>query len=147
MNIYLAGPLFSIAQKRFNKKLKKHLLKIDPTLEINLPQDYVDDDMYKIYLNCINSILDADVIIAILDGSDADSGTAMEVGYARGNNKNIIGVRTDVRQLEQNGTNLMLYNACDKYIVSTVDVQVVAKKIYAAIQEDYAWKGDKPNLS
>jgi len=44
------------------------------------------------------SLLDrADLVVAILDGSDVDSGTAWEIGYAYARGKPIIGIRTDVR--------------------------------------------------
>jgi nucleoside 2-deoxyribosyltransferase len=39
----------------------------------------------------------ADIIFAILDGVDVDSGTASEIGYAFGSNKKILGFRSDFR--------------------------------------------------
>jgi len=39
----------------------------------------------------------ADIVIAVLDGPDVDSGTAWEIGYAYARGKPIIGVRTDTR--------------------------------------------------
>lgn len=40
----------------------------------------------------------ADVVLAILDGADVDSGVAAEIGYASGNGKPIVGLRTDQRR-------------------------------------------------
>ena len=56
------------------------------------------------------------VVVAILDGPDADSGTSFEMGYARGRGKRVIGVRTDFRGGEDHGVNLMLSNACSDLV-------------------------------
>jgi nucleoside 2-deoxyribosyltransferase len=57
-----------------------------------------------------------DVVVAILDGPDADSGTRFEMGYARGRGKRVIGVRTDFRGDEGHAVNLMLSNACSDLV-------------------------------
>jgi nucleoside 2-deoxyribosyltransferase len=44
----------------------------------------------------------AHMILAILDGTDVDSGTAAEVGYAAARRTPIVGLRTDVRQTGEN---------------------------------------------
>ena len=65
---------------------------------------------------CINSIKGSDILIAILEGPDVDSGTCIELGYAFANDIPIIGVRTDLRGLEEKGVNLMVSKVCSKYI-------------------------------
>ncbi len=40
---------------------------------------------------------ECDVVLAVLDGADVDSGTAAEIGYAYARNKKIIGYRGDFR--------------------------------------------------
>ena len=42
MRLYLAAPLFSLAQRQFNHSLKTALEDIAPTLEIILPQNLLD---------------------------------------------------------------------------------------------------------
>jgi nucleoside 2-deoxyribosyltransferase len=42
-------------------------------------------------------INDSDVVVAVLDGVDVDSGTASEIGYAYAEGKKIIGYRGDFR--------------------------------------------------
>ncbi|MFP4116826.1 MAG: nucleoside 2-deoxyribosyltransferase [Candidatus Aenigmatarchaeota archaeon] len=55
------------------------------------------------------SIQNCDLILAILEGSDVDSGTASEVGYAAGIGKKIIGYRSDFRLSSENlGTSVNL---------------------------------------
>lgn len=48
------------------------------------------------YNNCCE-IDNADMVLAILDGTEPDSGTVVELGYAVGCNKKVFGLRTDVR--------------------------------------------------
>jgi nucleoside 2-deoxyribosyltransferase len=51
-----------------------------------------------------SDIRSADAVLAILDGSDVDSGTAAEVGYACALGKPIVGLRTDLRRSGENDT-------------------------------------------
>jgi len=57
---------------------------------------------YKIGQRNEKSILESDIIIAILDGIDVDSGTASEIGYACAKEKKIYGYRNDFRQAGEN---------------------------------------------
>ena len=71
-------------------------------------------------------------MIAILDGSDSDSGTCFEVGYAYSQKIPIIGVRTDYRENQERGVNLMLSKACDKFVYEpsfSEDPSLLAKTI------------------
>ena len=43
------------------------------------------------------SIAESDAVLAILDGSDVDSGTSAEIGYAAGIGVPVVGLRTDSR--------------------------------------------------
>ena len=118
--IYFAGPLFSQAHRIFNKKIVSSLYKRLPDIRIILPQEYAKtlshDENFnkKIFEHCISSIDNADVLLCILDGSDADSGTCIEMGYAYALKKTIIGVRTDLRNSEDRGVNLMVSGVCGK---------------------------------
>ena len=44
----------------------------------------------------------ADIVFAILDGVDVDSGTSAEIGYAFAAGKPIVGYRSDLRQTGEN---------------------------------------------
>ena len=123
MRVYLAAPLFSLAQRQFNHSLKTALEDIDPSLEITLPQNLLDsqhkqreDWPDRVYRWCIEELKKADTVLAILDGSDADSGTCIEIGYARGRGERIIGIRTDIRDSEDRGVNIMVSKSCDVYL-------------------------------
>ena len=45
----------------------------------------------------LDAINHCDAVVAILDGADVDSGTCIEMGYAKAKGKLVVGVRTDFR--------------------------------------------------
>ncbi|PKL18364.1 MAG: 2-deoxyribonucleoside glycosidase [Spirochaetae bacterium HGW-Spirochaetae-5] len=49
-----------------------------------------------------NGIIESDGILAILDGTDVDSGTASEIGFGYAMNKKICGYRSDFRRAGDN---------------------------------------------
>ncbi len=117
--IYLAGPLFSVSERIFNRQLAAALTAAIPGAVVELPQDYKyhgkfnDKKFFKqVYEACIAGVERADMIVAMLDGPSADDGTAFEVGYAIAKGKPVIGVRTDYRASQESGCNLMLSRGC-----------------------------------
>jgi nucleoside 2-deoxyribosyltransferase len=50
----------------------------------------------------------SDIVVAVLDGVDVDSGTAWEIGYAYAKGKPVVGLRTDFRDLSDGIVNLMV---------------------------------------
>lgn len=121
MKIYFAAPLFTTAERRFNRELAACLARRLPNSEIVLPQDFrvgkstsFNDRRHAraLYENCVQSIEACDVLLAVGDGPDADSGVAFEIGYARAKGKHVLGVRTDFRQLQVRGLNIMAHEGC-----------------------------------
>ena len=45
-----------------------------------------------------DAIKNADMVVAVIDGADADSGTSWEMGYASALGKKVIALRTDFRR-------------------------------------------------
>jgi nucleoside 2-deoxyribosyltransferase len=96
MKIYLAGPLFSIAERHLNKELARLLR--DKKHEVWLPQEFEQRTMTakEIFVKDVEGIDWADVVVANMDGPDPDSGTCWECGYAY-RKKPVILFRTDFR--------------------------------------------------
>jgi nucleoside 2-deoxyribosyltransferase len=126
--IYLAGPLFSDAERQWNVKLRDYLER-NTAYKVYLPQDKCEEldpknkegDRKKLFRICEKGVKAADIVVAILDGADVDSGTAWEVGYARGIGEKNIGIGTDFRLCEVDiyitdfsGDNRKLYNKIEK---------------------------------
>jgi nucleoside 2-deoxyribosyltransferase len=112
--IYLAGPLFSHAELEYNRKLRDLLLNKD--FSVFLPQEDAEDTTNErekqnqecIFKKCVESVDSSDIVVAVLDGVDVDSGTAWEIGYAYAKEKPVIGLRTDFRSLSDGIVNLMV---------------------------------------
>jgi nucleoside 2-deoxyribosyltransferase/predicted secreted protein len=112
--IYLAAPLFSEAERTYNAMLaallEKHLF------EVYLPQEAGDDsgtrgdsEQQQLFKKNLQALKDSDIIVAIIEGADADSGTAWEMGYASALGIPIIALRTDFRRVgHHEQVNLML---------------------------------------
>ncbi len=114
--VYLAAPLFSQAECDFNRKLGD--LIISEGFRVFLPQEDSNNihdkkNRQQIIFNKNLAALDgSDIIVAVIDGADVDSGTAWEIGYAYSKGKPVLGLKTDFRTLGIEGTvNLMIERA------------------------------------
>lgn len=113
MKIYFAGPLFSEAERDW---IRSTIRKIESLarerrvhVEIIFPYDLItteeiellgDRAKHEIFHRCKSHLDDADMVIALLDGTQVDDGTAWEVGYyyrGKPEGAKIIGIRTDFR--------------------------------------------------
>jgi nucleoside 2-deoxyribosyltransferase len=115
--VYLAGPLFTHAELEYNRKLKDMLVK--KGFSVFLPQEDAEDaedaegerekqNQECIFKKCLEGVNSSDIVVAVLDGVDVDSGTAWEIGYAYAMGKPVIGLRTDFRTLSDGIVNLMV---------------------------------------
>ena len=130
-SIYLASPLgFAESTRGYMAELLRQLRDV---LVVNNPWDdssFVDDFARARALTDVTERRDAlhlvnlaiggknevlirasDMLVAVLDGADVDSGTAGEIGLAYGLGKRVFGLRTDFRVTGDNeaaGVNLQL---------------------------------------
>jgi nucleoside 2-deoxyribosyltransferase len=95
--IYLAGPLFTVAEQNFNAALARFLER--DSFEVWLPQEHEPrrKTAKAIFKMDVEAIDWADLVVACMDGPDPDSGTAWECGYAFAKGKPIVCYRTDFR--------------------------------------------------
>jgi len=119
MRIYLAAPLFTQAERAWNRALADEIAAAFAGAEVILPQDfrpagrYNDDRHYSaLFDRCLGGLRRADAVVAVLDGADVDSGVAFEIGFAHALGKPVLGVRTDYRPGADRGLNLMCARAC-----------------------------------
>src|SRR2546428_5436297 len=115
MRIYLAGPLFTAAERSFNRRLRDLLEGLG--YEVWLPQEHEPREKIakQIFLTDVEGLEQSDVVVANMDGPDPDSGTCWECGYAY-KRKPIIVYRTDFRASGDTSTtayNLMLTESAD----------------------------------
>ena len=119
--IYLAGPLFSQAERDFNVLLRDRLVEMG--FSVFLPQEdgndtessRMEDRQKNIFDNDVRGIDTSDIVLAVLDGgSDVDSGTAWEMGYAYAKGIPVLGLKTDFRTFGDEGiVNLMMEMAVE----------------------------------
>ncbi|MDK2826940.1 MAG: hypothetical protein PWQ63_930 [Methanolobus sp.] len=119
--IYLAGPLFSQAERDFNVLLRDRLVEMG--FSVFLPQEdgndtkssRMEDRQKNIFDNDVQGIDNSDIVLAVLDGgSDVDSGTAWEMGYAYAKGIPVLGLKTDFRTFGDEGiVNLMMEMAVE----------------------------------
>lgn len=118
LKIYLASPLgFSPENDSYRNKIKQHLIQhgheiFDPWSQEESARRIknalaVEDQAERkqaislaaAFTGAANAegICWADVVLAVLDGAELDSGTAAEVGFGAGIGKKCFGLRTDFR--------------------------------------------------
>lgn len=101
MQIYLAAPLFSEAERDFNSKVAGKLR--GAGFDVWLPQESLFvkegtlEEKKRIYEADITALEKCDVVVAVLDGVDVDSGVAFEIGFAVALGKPVVGFKTDHR--------------------------------------------------
>ncbi len=155
ITVYWAAPLFTLAEREFNLRCAQLFEMCG--YKVILPQVQAEPLLQKggpgmfraIAKMCMSTVVSAEaqVLVAILDGSDSDSGTSFEVGarvatqMERGQGI-CIGVRTDFRSSEDGQTNAMfrmmdklLY--CPSFSTSTGElVQEIDKTIRDLLRQN-----------
>ena len=127
MKVYLAAPLFTLAEREFNARLARALEDTIDSLQVILPQAVAaelaagPEFPKKVFESAFAGINKSQLVLAILDGADADSGTCVEIGYARAKQKPVLGIRTDFRASEDRGLNIMAANSCSHLILAPSD--------------------------
>ena len=105
MRVYLAGPLFTLAERRFMAHLRDLAGEL-PGVEPVWPGDLFPAEelaslgeaaKHHIFQGCVEALDGCDLIVAVLDGPAVDDGTAWEVGYAYARGIPAWGLRTDFR--------------------------------------------------
>jgi nucleoside 2-deoxyribosyltransferase len=115
-HVYLAAPLFTKGEQDFNLSVCAYLT--DNGYRVFLPQQKcVQKQEDEIYQTCLSGLKSASIVVAIVDGADADSGTCWECGYAVSQGIPVIAVRTDFRVSgDTRGFNAMIYYSAAKII-------------------------------
>ena len=130
LRIYFAGPLFTEDEKKQNLETTRALEKLGylvflPQRDGILLADRVawgekpEVVRQEIFKGDVSALRDADIVIAVLNGADVDSGTAAELGmfYILGHGP-CIGLQTDPRRLLPTGNNPMIDGMLSQYFTT-----------------------------
>ena len=138
MKIYLAAPLFTSAERAWNKQLEQLLLHAGHEVFLPQEQEFSQRTAKAIFEADRAGLDEADAVVAIMDGPDPDSGTSWECGYAYGK-KPIVLLRTDFRSSgdRQIGPfNAMLLGAADLlFHLPLATAQQVADTLNSALAQ------------
>lgn len=156
MRIYLAGPLgFSEAGRHFHDGVLVPVLRgaghglldpwrltdpAEPRAVAALPAGPARVAAWRalnarIGLRNAEAIADCDVVVAVLDGVDVDSGTAAEIGYAVAKGKMVFGYRGDARRSGENEASIVnlqveyFIRASGGEVVATIDELVACLRV------------------
>jgi nucleoside 2-deoxyribosyltransferase len=99
--VYLAAPLFSDGERAYNLVLKELLGRNGYT--VYLPQETGEgldgpERDGTIFRSHVAALEGSSCVVAVCDGSDTDSGTAWEMGYAAAKGVPVIALSTDRRK-------------------------------------------------
>jgi nucleoside 2-deoxyribosyltransferase len=145
MRVYLAGPLFTLAERRFMAHLRD-LAGAVPGVVALWPGDFfAGDDLAAmgaaakshIFWGCVAGIDGCDRVVAVLDGAQVDDGTSWETGYAFARGVPVWGLRTDFRAAGDTVASLvncMIECSCEKTF-RDVDALLAALAAAAAAPE------------
>ena len=130
--VYLAAPLFSDAERTFNAQVAEGL---EENVTVYLPQrdgglmseivkEGIESDVAAccVFKRDMDAILQADYLIAILDGRAIDEGVAFELGVAFCHAKRCVGLQTDSGRLASWGNNPMITGALEIVFHSVDDL-------------------------
>ncbi len=145
MRIYFAAPLFTQAERRWNRALAESIINTFTSAIIILPQDFDVNGKHDaataygpLFATCLQEIERADVILAVIDGTDPDCGTSWEMGYAYARGKPIVGLRTDFRPGFDDGVNIMLSGSCAYFVKEYSyheDLSVMARAVVRRLKQ------------
>jgi nucleoside 2-deoxyribosyltransferase len=139
--IYLAGPLFTEAERAWHTQTK-HLLqqtaaRQDAAIDVIWPYELITAEEIaalgsaarpEIFRRCKQGLDTARIVVALLDGTQVDDGTAWEIGYffsRKSAGQTIIGIRTDFRKAGESAgaiVNAMIEMACDRIVHDREDL-------------------------
>jgi nucleoside 2-deoxyribosyltransferase len=147
MKLYLAGPLFTQAERAWNVSLAERIAEAGhsvflPQVEVQAIETLDAETIFRVDVDGVRS---ADAIVAILDGADPDSGTSFECGIAFALGLPIVLVRTDFRAggdalpgQKLATVNLMLSQAATAVVALTDPaglLESLAKAVIAALDQ------------
>jgi nucleoside 2-deoxyribosyltransferase len=138
MLIYIAEPLFTEGERAYGEKIDRVFRSAN--FDTYLP--HRDAGLFKrgensseyFFKNDLERLQQCDAVFAILNGTDVDSGTAWEIGFAYGIGKPVFGILDDTRKPTLDLLNPMIKNSLILIIRSTDELPRVFDKIkeYAA---------------
>lgn len=114
LGAYIAGPLFNEHERWYLEEIDAVVRSCGlntflPHRDTNFKSE---EDIINIFDTDVEGLIDKDLIVALLDGQDIDSGTCTELGIAYCNGITAVGITTDI--IRRSYSNAMPYGVCLK---------------------------------
>ena len=120
--IYIAGPMFSEAERTYNEMIAQLLEENGygvflPQRDAMDVQELLDEGMgwdqvnQHIFDEDIQGIRGCDIVLFVMDGRVPDDGACVEIGYAYALGKECVGLKTDLRTFMGKYDNSMIVGA------------------------------------
>jgi nucleoside 2-deoxyribosyltransferase len=118
--VYYAASLFNEGEREFNRQVVSMIHDLGystwfPQEDVGLLSDFIEKDGMDlseardhIFRLNIREVQAADLVVFCLDGRVPDEGACIEAGIAWGMNKRVIAIKTDFRDGEPGGNNVMI---------------------------------------
>ncbi len=118
--VYFAASLFNEGERAFNRQVVDMIHELGystwfPQEDVGLLSDMLDkggmtmeEAREHIFRLNIKEVQAADLVVFVLDGRVPDEGACIEAGIAWGMDKQVIGLKTDFRDGEPGGNNIMI---------------------------------------
>lgn len=124
VKIYLSGPIFSCADIEWAEQVKVRIEKqFGSSVEVIWPHEIASGALQEIFQKNISALKKCPLVVAILEGSQVDDGTAWELGYHYARGGKILGLRTDFRragETPESKVNAMIEFSCHS-IANSID--------------------------
>lgn len=139
MQLYFAAPLFNPMEREFNKRLCDRLETAGH--DVFLPQrdgvESLDEEfesdaerMAATFDLDREGVVDADAVVAVLDGRVPDEGVMVEIGMAHENDVPVFGLKTDERAFRpERSLNAMITGVLER---CDTDVESVLEAVESA---------------
>ena len=130
--VYIAGPLFTGSDRNFVAEIDQVLVSggfgtylphRDAGLFIRGVSKSID-----FFKKDLEAIKNCQILVAVLNGSDTDSGTSWEMGFAYANGIPIIGILDDNRKPDKELLNPMVMNSSINIVKNKEELIEVLKK-------------------
>ena len=118
--VYYAASLFNEAEREFNRKVVSMIHDLGystwfPQEDVGLLTDFIEKDgmtleqaRTHIFELNIREVQACDLVVFCLDGRVPDEGACIEAGIAWGMDKRVVALKTDFRDGEPGGNNIMI---------------------------------------
>ena len=150
--VYYAASLFNEAEREFNRQVVATIQDLGystwfPQEDVGVLTDLMDelgmtlpevrDHIFD--LN-IKEVQEADLVVFVLDGRVPDEGACIEAGIAWAMKKPVYGLKTDFRNGEPGGNNVMIDGIITKTVGSIEELRQVLEPIHTLVD----LTGDEP---